>query len=83
LQNKMKSRDMCYIFGKTVLDLFSCDDSDKGPDESSDELLVDYLPDLIQKMILECCGNEMDAEKRVEDVRRDYSDLLENAASWK
>jgi len=81
LLDKMNSRDMCYTFGKTVWDLFSLDDSDESPGESPDDLSVENLPDLIQKMVLECCGNEMDPEKRVEDVHREYSELLENAAS--
>jgi serine/threonine protein kinase len=85
LQDKMNWQDMCYTFGKTVSDLYSFDDFKESPNESSGELSVESIPDLIQKMILGCCGNEMDTEKRVKDVRSEYSDLLENAASqeWK
>jgi serine/threonine protein kinase len=84
-QGKMNSQDMCYTFGRTVSHLYAHEGSDESSDESShegsDELSVESLPELIQGIVIECCGNEMDQTVQVGDVCRKYSVLLEKAAS--
>lgn len=73
LRGKMTGRDMCYTFGKTVSHLYH--------DENDDVLPIESLPPLIQKIVVECCGNDLEPSIRVEDVWRKYGSLLANAES--
>lgn len=69
LRGKMTGRDMCYTFGKTVSHLYY--------DENDDVPPVETLPSLIRRIVVECCGNDLEPDIRMEDVRRKYCAVLE------
>jgi serine/threonine protein kinase len=67
LRGKMTGRDMCYTFGKMVSQLYY---------ENDDVPPVETLPPLIRTIVMECCGNDLEPDIRVEDVHRKYCPLL-------
>lgn len=75
---KMESRDMLYTFGRTVWDLYD--------EEYPEELRVPLegsLPPLIERMVTECCEDEVDPALRIVDIRDKYQLLLQEAAESK
>jgi serine/threonine protein kinase len=73
LQGNTDSRDVCYAFGKTLLYLFS--------DEDSDETAMENLPPLIHTIVFECCGDQLEPDIQVHDFRTKYSVSLMELAS--
>jgi len=79
LHGNANSRDICYAFGKTLLYLFSEEDSD----EESEEKAIESLPPLIRTIVVECCGDQLEQDIRVDYVRRKYgTGLLELAGEF-
>ena len=56
-----------------MLYLFSDEDSDK---EESDEKAIESLPSLIRRIIVECCGDQLEQDIKVDDIRRKYCPRL-------
>jgi len=69
LHGNANARDVCYAFGKTLLYLFSEEDSDE---EASDEKAIESLPSLIRTIVVECCGDQLEQDIKVDDVCRKY-----------
>ena len=68
LHGNANSRDIFYAFGKTLSYLFS----DEDTDDESDEKTIERLPLLIRTIVVECCGNQLERDIRVDNIRRKY-----------